>query len=82
MVNLPLPRTVATSWPCTKIANSSRDRTTSGTPETLQKPAERAFVQILGKLYFFQLLENLRRILIDYAQKPTGRANPAFKAPC
>jgi hypothetical protein len=46
------------------------------------KAGQRAFVQILGKLYYFQLLENLRRILLDYGQKPTGRANPAFKAPC
>jgi len=39
-----------------------------------------AFAQILGKLYFFQLLENLRRILFDYGQKRTGRANAAFNA--
>jgi len=41
-----------------------------------------AFAQILGKLYFFQLSENLRRILFDYGQKPTGRANVAFNAAC
>jgi hypothetical protein len=49
---------------------------------TLQKPASRAFVQILGKLYFLQLRENLRRILIDYGQKRPLRANAAFNAAC
>jgi hypothetical protein len=39
-------------------------------------------VQILGKLYFFELIENLRRILLDYAQKRTGRANATFNAAC
>jgi hypothetical protein len=42
----------------------------------------RAFVQFLAKLYFFQMLENLRRILLDYGQKRTRRANAAFKAAC
>jgi len=41
-----------------------------------------AFAQILGKLYFFQLRENLRRILLDYGQKHTSRANAAFNAAC
>jgi hypothetical protein len=39
-------------------------------------------VQILGKLYFFELIENLRRILLDYAQKRTSRANATFNAAC
>jgi hypothetical protein len=47
-----------------------------------RKRAARAFVQILGKLYFFELLENLRRILVDYGQKRTERANAAFNAAC
>jgi hypothetical protein len=50
--------------------------------ETQQQEASRAFVQILGKLHFFQLLENLRRILRDYEPKRTGRTNAAFNAPC
>jgi hypothetical protein len=41
-----------------------------------------AVAQILGKLYFFGLSENLRRILLDYAQKRTGRANATFNAAC
>src|SRR5580700_2846956 len=43
----------------------------------LQKPASRAFAQILGKLYFVQLNENLRRILVDYGQKRPSRTNAA-----
>jgi len=50
------------------------------------KPAQtavsRAFAQILGKLYFVQLRENLRRILFDYGQKRPRRANAAFNAAC
>jgi len=53
-----------------------------GTPKTAQMAASRAFAQILGKLYFFQLPENLRRILLDYAQKRPGPANAAFNAAC
>jgi len=42
----------------------------------------RAFVQILGKLYFFDLNENLRRILLDYGQKRPRRTNRLFKPRC
>jgi hypothetical protein len=55
---------------------------TSAWPIHRYKLGSRAFAQILGKLYFFQLVENLRRILLDYEQKRSGRANAAFKAPC
>jgi len=41
-----------------------------------------AFAQILGKLYFFNLGENLQRILFDYGQKRLRIANVAFKAAC
>jgi hypothetical protein len=40
------------------------------------------FVQILAKLHFFKLLENLRIILLDYGQKRSCTANAAFKAAC
>jgi hypothetical protein len=46
------------------------------------KRGKRAFVQILGKLYFFQLLENLRLILFDYGQNRAVRANATFNAAC
>jgi hypothetical protein len=55
---------------------------TFATAETLQKAASRPFAQILGKLYFFQLLENLPLILLDYEQKRLGPANAAFNAAC
>jgi hypothetical protein len=50
--------------------------------QNARKRAPRALVQILGKLYFFELLENLRHILVDYGQKRTERANAAFNAAC
>jgi hypothetical protein len=56
-----------------------RDFSTAKTP---QQARSWAFAQILGKLYFFALLENLPLILLDYAQKPSCPANVAFKAPC
>jgi hypothetical protein len=45
-------------------------------------PRTRPFAQILGKLYFVQLNENLRRILVDYGQKHPRPANTAFNAAC
>jgi hypothetical protein len=50
--------------------------------QNVEKPAWRAFAQILGKLYFVQLGENLRRILVDYGQKRPRRTNAAFNAAC
>jgi len=42
----------------------------------------RAFAQTLVKLYFLNLVENLRRILLDYGQKHPGSTNAAFNAVC
>jgi hypothetical protein len=44
--------------------------------------AARALAQILGKLYFLDLDENSRRILLDYEQNCTCSANAAFKGAC
>jgi hypothetical protein len=44
--------------------------------------ASDVIVQILGKFYFVNLLENLWRILFDYGQKLRYPANAAFKAAC
>jgi hypothetical protein len=44
--------------------------------------APRALAQILGKFYFFDLRENLRLILFDYAPKSPQAANAAFKGAC
>jgi hypothetical protein len=41
-----------------------------------------AFAQILGKLNFFKLGENLQRILVDYAEKRSSTANATFKRAC
>jgi hypothetical protein len=41
-----------------------------------------AFVQILGKLNFFKLGENLKRIIFDYAEKRANTANATFKRAC
>jgi hypothetical protein len=66
----------------------SRDRKSRGklryfaTADSQQNTVSRAFAQILGKLYFLQLGENLRRILFDYGQKRPRRANAAFNAAC
>jgi hypothetical protein len=43
---------------------------------------ERAFAQILGKLHFLQLFENLWRILVDYGKNHLCPANAAFNAGC
>ncbi len=52
----------------------------SNTPMAIIKIA--AFVQFLGKFYFFDLRENLRIILFDYAQKRRDAANVVFKPAC
>ena|ERR1700733_12548882 len=55
----------------------------TSTPSKLrQGAASGAFAKILAKLYFFQLFENLRRILLNYGQKRTRRANATFNAAC
>jgi hypothetical protein len=82
MVNAPLPEMVSRRFtaklPCKSRAFGARS---SRFAERRHK-RRRAFAQILGKLYFFELRENLRRILFDYAQKRSGRANAAFNGPC
>jgi hypothetical protein len=82
MVNHSFSRTVAICSTLTGIAEVPANRGAFAFAKTLQKPASRAFAQILGKLYFVQLDENLRRILVDYGQKRPRRANAAFNAAC
>jgi hypothetical protein len=82
MVNRSLPRTVAICLTPTGVAEVPANRGSFAIAKTLQKPASHAFAQILGKLYFLQLRENLRRILLDYGQKRPRRANAAFNAAC
>jgi hypothetical protein len=82
MVNRSLPRTVAICLTFGAIAEVPANRWSFAFAKPLQKPASRAFAQILGKLYFVQLDENLRRILVDYGQKRPRRTNAAFNAAC
>jgi hypothetical protein len=82
MVNRSLPRTVAISLTATGTAKVPANRGSFAITKPLQKVVPRAFAQILGKLYFLQLRENLRRILFDYGQKRPHRANAAFNAAC
>jgi hypothetical protein len=64
------------------IAKSPRKSMVFCAPAGQRTWQPHTFVQILGKLYFVQLNENLRRILFDYAQKRARLANPAFNAAC
>jgi hypothetical protein len=82
MVNRVLPRTVAISLTPAAVAQVPANSGTFAIAKTSQKAASRAFAQILGKLYFLQLIENLQRILVDYGQKRPRRANAAFNAAC
>jgi hypothetical protein len=78
MVNRPLPSTESVLAALTAFTNNAwvRDVRPRITP---QNPCLHAFAQILGKFYFFNLLENLRRILFDYGQNRSCTANVAFK---
>jgi hypothetical protein len=51
-------------------------------PKMPRNAWSRAFAQILGKLYFLQLLENFPIILFDYGEKRICRANAAFNGAC
>jgi hypothetical protein len=82
MVNRPLPRTVAICLTAAASATFPADGAVFAAAKALQTAVSRAFAQILGKLYFLQLRENLRRILLDYGQKRPRRANAAFNAAC
>jgi hypothetical protein len=82
MVNRSLPRRVAICLTLRGTAKVPANRGSFAIAKPLQKAVPRAFAQILGKLYFLQLRENLRRILFDYGQKRPRRANAAFNAAC
>jgi hypothetical protein len=82
MVNRSLPRTVAICLTFVKAAKAPANRGIFTAAESQQTARYRPFAQILGKLYFVQFFENLRRILVDYGQKHRRRANAAFNAAC
>jgi hypothetical protein len=82
MVNGPLPGDSDRVGGAYGICKEPSEENTCSWREHRKRPASYAFVQILGKFYFFNLLENLRRILLDYGQKRSGTANATFKAAC
>jgi len=82
MVNRSLPRTVAICLTFRAIAKVPEKCGISATADSRQIGVSRPFAQILGKLYFVQLFEKLRRILVDYGQKHRRRANAAFNGAC
>jgi hypothetical protein len=82
MVNEPLPCTRLWRRHRTSNRKETRRQILRGAPKHHQSPALSAFVQILGKLYFFKLSENLRRILFDYEENRPGTANTPFKGAC
>jgi hypothetical protein len=55
---------------------------TSVMARMLHSAASLAFAQILRKLFFFELSENLRRILLYYGQKLPDPRNAPFNAAC
>ncbi|HTH34789.1 MAG TPA: hypothetical protein VL976_10495 [Xanthobacteraceae bacterium] len=82
MVNGPLPRTVAICLTAAAAVVLPANDAAFAAAKARQTVGSAAFAQILGKLYFVQLRENLRRILVDYGQKRPCRANVAFNAVC
>jgi hypothetical protein len=48
----------------------------------VSRPRFQALAQILGKLNFFKLGENLQRILLNYVEKRSSTANATFKRAC
>jgi hypothetical protein len=82
MVNGPLP---AIGLPRCSSQNKVRHCRECASP-TATNAAKRlrpaSFAQILGKLNFFKLGENLQRILFDYAEKRASTTNRAFKCTC
>jgi hypothetical protein len=82
MVNRSLPHTVAICLTFRGAAEVPMIRGCFACRITRQNQPSRIFAQILGKSYFLQLCENLRRILVDYGQKHPSRANGAFNAAC
>jgi hypothetical protein len=82
MVNGPLPVTRPARRRCIEVRYCLPSIQTSARAIAPRAPRFRAFVQILGKLDFFKLGENLPRILFDYAEKRANTANATFKRPC
>ena len=82
MVNGPLPL-IAVAQPSRPQSSTPARRTINRFRlATARKTMAGLFAQILGKLYFFKLRENLHHILLDYEEKRSCTANGAFKSAC
>jgi len=79
MVNGPLPVIGFGRCGSPNKVRHCRDRARLAATNAAKRLRSVPFVQILGKLNFFKLGENLQRILFDYAEKRAGTTNPAFK---
>jgi len=79
MVNRPLPRRGGR----TGAARAPGPIAAGVKPEYAALAIDRRLLpQILGKLYSFNLRENLRLILLDYAPKSPRPANATFNGAC
>jgi hypothetical protein len=67
-----------------RTASRATARESNAQQAALHAPfrANAALVQILPNLRSFKFSEKTALIRIEYGQKPSDRANPAFKAPC
>jgi hypothetical protein len=81
MVNEPLPENLLTAREQQRRIVHSR-KVSEQDEQAVRSAPTRSFVQILGKLFFFKLIENLRGILLNYGQMSRGSTNWAFNGPC
>ena len=80
MVNAPLPKTAADVAPCDRGGRNGGQRETLAAARVARGPRpHRSFAQILGKFYFLDLSENLRRILFDYEAKMSRPRQHGFQ---
>jgi len=82
MVNGPLPAIGLARCGSQNKVHHCCDRARLAATNAAKQLRPASFAQILGKLNFFKLGENLQRILFDYAEKRASTANPAFKCTC
>ena len=78
MVNRPLP----TSWLQPGVVKAPAESKADILRKNMATRVSRALAQILAKFDFFDLRENLQRILLDYAQNVSHPANAPFNARC
>jgi hypothetical protein len=82
MVNGPLPQPRRRRLLGGKISVPAPPRRQGKHPRHSARNAGAAFAQILGKLNYFNLRENLQLILFDYEEKRSCTTNGAFNSTC